>query len=781
MLNRIISIKNIGRFEYLKAANGNEGDFSKINVVYARNGSGKTTLCDVFRSAGTNEPAYVMGRKRIGSMEGPSIKWLFDENKVLEFSNGRWSGLDKRPPIYVYDQRFVRDNVFVGSQIGSSQRHNVYSLALGKKAISLNRKVEEAGRRLGTATETVSRFETQLLSMLPAGYQIETFRTLGPINNVDSMIDELMRKISDERIKKSKSDKIRQHRILRKIAEPSVSIDDLNSVLASTLDDAALTAEEEIKKHLSQFGTNTLSTDWIKQGAEAQRGDICPYCGQKMSGTDLFAAYKVFFSGALRQQERLRDRVRNVFLSALGENAQSSLIHTVAENMNDVAWWNDACGLSLEMPQPNIDTLAVQFSTILNASLAAIDRKRNSLTKAIVLEDGEMKALRLIDSIAVTIASYNDAVDAANRKIWEYQQSIETTNIADLEETLTELKTRKLRYEPSVVAAYQNLDAAIVAKNQAQEEKTKANESLKSESQHVFDSFGVKINEILQRFGVDYKVENDGVNLRGGTASGQLGICISANGVSERIDCSSDAAADPSCRSLFNTLSGGDCSSLAFAFFLARLETDPNLDAAIVVVDDPYHDQDRSRQAQTIELLEQTANACSQFFLLSHNLEFAQMFLSHKGMARNQIRSFTLEPLVSPVELHNGDLPPLASKAYEMNYLELLDFTTNPGSYLNRLLEVAGRIRPLLETYFQYKFPTAWNDTDWLGVMIDKIRQSTPNDTIHACLCLAKELEEINNFTKRFHHRTQGISADVPDPNELRQYVLRTLKVIHQA
>ena len=37
MLNRIISIKNIGRFEQLKAANGNEGDFAKINVIYAVN------------------------------------------------------------------------------------------------------------------------------------------------------------------------------------------------------------------------------------------------------------------------------------------------------------------------------------------------------------------------------------------------------------------------------------------------------------------------------------------------------------------------------------------------------------------------------------------------------------------------------------------------------------------------------------------------------------------------------------------------------------------------
>lgn len=781
MLNRIITIKNIGRFEQLKAANGNEGDFARINVIYARNASGKTTLCDVFRSAGTNEPAYVMGRKRIGAPEGPSIKWRFDGNNILEFCNGRWSGTGTRPRIYVYDQRFVRDNVFVGAQIDSSQRHNVYSLALGEKAISLNRKVDEAGRRLGKATETVSRFEAQLLSLVPVGYQIETFRTLDPIDNADSMIEELMRQISEETIKKSKAEKIRQHGILHKIAMPSVSIDNLDSVLSSTLDDAALTAEKEIKKHLSQFGTNTLSTEWIKQGAEAQHGDVCPYCGQNMAGTDLFVAYKAFFSGAMKQQEHQRDKVRNVFLSALGNNAQSLLTHTVADNMKDVAWWNDACGLSLEIPQTNMDGLIDQFATILNAVLAALNRKQNSLTKAIVLEEDEKKAIRLMDAVVVTIDSYNEAIDTANRKIVEYQQLVETTNIADLEAKLKELKIRKQRYEPDVVAAYQNLDAAIVAKNKAQAEKTKANESLKSESQLVFNSFGAKINAILQKFGVDYKVENEGVNLKGGSASGQLGISIVANGVTERINCSSDAAANPACMSLFNTLSGGDCSSLAFAFFLAQLEMDPNLGDAIVVVDDPYHDQDRSRQSQTIELLKQTANDCSQFFLLSHNLEFAQMFLSQKGMARNQIRSYIIEPLVSPVELRNGDLPPFASKVYEADYRELLDYVKNSNFHHAHLLEVVERIRPLLETYFQYKFPTAWTDNDWLGDMIEKIRNAASNESICTCKCLVKDLSEINDYTKRFHHRTQGVSADIPDPIELRQYVLRTLEVIHHA
>ncbi len=320
-----------------------------------------------------------------------------------------------------------------------------------------------------------------------------------------------------------------------------------------------------------------------------------------------------------------------------------------------------------------------------------------------------------------------------------------------------------------------------MAKREAQGRKTQANEALKTESQAIFDSFGTKINEMLAAFGVNFSVKNDGVNLRGGAASGQLSISITANKISERVDCTMAGTTNPSCRSLSNTLSGGDCSALALAFFLAKLETDPNLCTSIVVVDDPYHDQDRSRQSQTIQQLVLKANACSQFFLLSHNLEFAQMFMSNKGSVRGEIRAYKIEPFVMPVVLKHGDLPALASKAYEIDYCELSDYTNNPGLYTNRLKEVVGRIRPLLETYLRYKYPQAWSETEWLGDMIGKIRQSSASDIIHSCTCLVEKLESVNNYTKRFHHRVNGMSADVPEARELKTYVEMTLEIIHHA
>ena len=757
MIKRIIGLKDIGRFESIKSSSGNEGEFAKVNVVYAPNACGKTTLCDVLRSLGTRNPAYVIGRKRIGSSTVSSIDFLSANNSHWIFSNGQWASMSDCPTIFIYDQRFVKDNVLVGGQIGVEQKRNVYSLALGQRAIELNKAVQEAGDELTRATETVSQCASMLSALIPVGQQIETFRKIEKIDDVDAKIADVKERILTDQNKKAKADQIRKHRLLQKIAIPTVSKDELAGILSATLDDAALTAEEKIKEHFAKCADiKKISVTWIKQGYEAQTGTLCPYCGQDMSQKEVLAAYKAFFSGAMKQQENQRNGVLKDFQTALSEQALNGLSNGVKQNSADVDWWKDACGLSLVLPVLNGEAIKVSYSSALGVAQAAIERKLNSLTVPISLQEDESAVIDSISPIVVSIQAYNDAIEIANEKIMEFRKSIESINIDELKKELADLELKKKRHAENVVRAYQKYDEALTLRKRAQDAKSAANEALK-------------------------QVENDGVNLRGGTATGQLVVKMVVNGSSSKVDCSSEAAEDPSRMSLANTLSGGDCSALGLAFFLARLETDVNLISSIVVVDDPYHGQDRSRQAQTISLLKRKANECSQFFLFSHNLEFAQMFMSDKGIARENIRAFEIPQVSSTIELKHGELPQLPSQSYETDYSELSGYLTNPEHYQNQLKEVVGRIRPLLETYLHYKYPLSWGDKKWLGDMIKEIRESQPNAAFHSCNCLLQKLEDVNNYTQRFHHRVNGVTADVPDPRELVTYVKMALEIVHHA
>jgi wobble nucleotide-excising tRNase len=74
-----------------------------------------------------------------------------------------------------------------------------------------------------------------------------------------------------------------------------------------------------------------------------------------------------------------------------------------------------------------------------------------------------------------------------------------------------------------------------------------------------------------------------------------------------------------------NTLSEGDKSTLAFAFFIATLEHHVALADQIVVFDDPLSSLDRPRREATVALLKELGPKVRQVAVFTHNLEFLRM------------------------------------------------------------------------------------------------------------------------------------------------------------
>ena len=89
LLKKIISLKNIGRFQNLAATT--DVDFRRLTLVYGANGHGKTTLVGVLRSLATGDRAYVDERATLGAVASPSAEILLDNNAVAKFSSGTWS------------------------------------------------------------------------------------------------------------------------------------------------------------------------------------------------------------------------------------------------------------------------------------------------------------------------------------------------------------------------------------------------------------------------------------------------------------------------------------------------------------------------------------------------------------------------------------------------------------------------------------------------------------------------------------------------------------------
>src|ERR1022692_4634726 len=183
MLNRIISIKNVGRFKSCSAV----GDvtFRRFTLIFAENGRGKTTLCAILRSLFTNSPAYIIGRKTLGNPERPEIQLLTDVGTIV-FRNGVWNAAF--PDIAVYDGTYVSENVFAGDVVDTGHRRNLYRVIIGAQGVTLAGRLNDLDTLIRDKTTDIRNNRTSLERYLPPGMTVETFIALPEDAHSDAKI-----------------------------------------------------------------------------------------------------------------------------------------------------------------------------------------------------------------------------------------------------------------------------------------------------------------------------------------------------------------------------------------------------------------------------------------------------------------------------------------------------------------------------------------------------------------------------------------------------------------
>lgn len=776
MIRRINTLENIGRFRQLHSATGSEGDFAQFNVIYALNASGKSTLCDLMRSLGTGQAAYILGRARFGATAPPHAVIAIGDpgaNHLAIFQQHTWQRRDAVPQIHVFDERFVVENVLVGHHIGIDQRRNLFGLVIGEAAIELHEAVERANERLRTATETEQAAKAELARHMWGQETPDSFREIPAVEDAEDELARAEQELERARRVQRKAVEIRQRRPLAAVTPPPIP-EALGAALEATLSDAMQAAEAAVRAHLAEHA-NGLDLEWARRAHSAKKGSACPHCGQDMSGLPILEAYRALFSGELEAQEQRLSGIEEAIGRDFGPTSQARIRRQLEEHRLEQQWWRDTADVALELTDSiSEEQVEAAMGRVFAALNAAVARKRASPGARQHLEGEEQNAIELWKQLAAQLAAYNEALGATNERIEREQASSQQMDLGPFQARVAECEASLRRHSTDANAALKAFEDAATERAAAQRAKTNANNALREESNRLFADYGGRINELLRQFQTDVQIVPGTVNFAGGRPSGELTIAIGSSPISV----GSKEALDPSVPSLANTLSGGDRSALALAFFLAKVEADPELAESLVIFDDPFHSQDRSRRHRTVERIHGVARRSRQCFVLSHDLEFAR----HVEQTHNlPTRAFVLEALADRSTLECGELPPLPSRAYEVNYRSLLDFVSAPAALGGRLHDVAGRLRRVLEEYLQLKFPHCWVEgQDWLGTMIRRIREATAGDPLVNCQGLVEELDEVNRYSQRFHHRSTGATTDVPDPRELIGYVEQTLRIIQK-
>jgi hypothetical protein len=76
MLRKVLTIKNVGRFEDCRWRGGSQ--FESMALIFAENARGKSTFCDILRSCQNNSPATILGRRRLGANGASEVELRTD-------------------------------------------------------------------------------------------------------------------------------------------------------------------------------------------------------------------------------------------------------------------------------------------------------------------------------------------------------------------------------------------------------------------------------------------------------------------------------------------------------------------------------------------------------------------------------------------------------------------------------------------------------------------------------------------------------------------------------
>jgi wobble nucleotide-excising tRNase len=499
---------------------------------------------------------------------------------------------------------------------------------------------------------------------------------------------------------------------------------------------------------------------WISQGMGLLTGESCPFCSQNIKDNELVSAYRTYFN---KEYDQLKSNVANLkkrINEAIGSAKLLPVQKKISDNLNLLEFWKEYIE-EAELPEISFDEIQNTYEKLLGDCLTSADKKQSNPLDAVTLDEEFKKKQNNIQELKKTVIQYNDTVKILNKKISSFKQSLPSEgDISECKKKLYILKIHKTRFEEDTVKAVESYNAIQKIKRELEKEKNIAKDCLDKYCEEILSQYENSINLYLSSFNTGFSITNSKHNYKGGTPSSQYELKINNTPVG--------------LEQFKTSMSAGDRSALALAFFLASLEHDPELHNKIVVLDDPFTSLDRFRRECTAQLSHKLAEKAKQVIILSHDPQFLK--LVYDRHSSTEPKTLQLSKCSNGSVIMEWDINTELQSPYIKNYSILLAFYRDRDGDKTA---VARAIRPFLEGWLRTHFPGHFQDNEWLGDFISKIQNSNDDSGLaHAKQDLEK-IDAINSYSKDFHH-DQNPNADsiVINEDELHGFVSSTLALV---
>ena len=507
---------------------------------------------------------------------------------------------------------------------------------------------------------------------------------------------------------------------------------------------------------------------WLSEGMPFIADEKCPFCGQGLQGLPLISAYRSLFSDAYDHLKTDIAALRATVERDFGDKAVGQLTTQAATNATALEFWRRYCTIEpdgLDAPAGLVDAISGLKDAILTCWTV---RPRLPLSRLICTTEAGFSATRAAFDLAhAAVTAMNTAVRAANAIIAARKAATAAGDVNAAETALKRLSAVKTRHEAAVAEACTAYGKLEEEKAEIETQKTAARTKLENHSEKVVKPYERRINALLDDFNAGFRIGETKYVYPGGLVSSSYQLVINETAIDL-----GDGKTPLSKPSFKNTLSAGDRTTLALAFFLASLERDPAQATRIVVFDDPFNSQDAFRRHQTVYRIKKTSELCAQVFVLSHDAGFLRQVWEKCPADQRIAIQFTdhraLGSKINPCDLEEACKGRVANEIDDL----LLFFNTGVG----KPHDIAKKMRVVLETHCRTAYSGFFGADDMLG---DIVRKTRDGGDQHPTYALLDDLDQINDYSRDHHHGddpTDGI-ADQTDDTEMKGFVRKTLKI----
>lgn len=614
MITKVRRIKNIGKF-YDYASSGVGLDWHRNTFFIAPNAYGKSTLVNICRSMREGDPKLILGRKTLGSTDHSGVVITVDGTNHV-FDGTKW---DKTCPcISIFDAPFIHENI-LSYEIEHSHRKNIHRIIIGARGVELAENLANLKEREKEGQKRVNLLERQFASVGFKHHSINEFLAIPP--SEAASVQGRIEKIEQEIKSKESESKVRSLGFPRDVSAPVYDLTAAKALAILKLADFHDAAEKCMVAHIKRnFRSKENAVLFIRMGLDSIQAD-CPFCGQSLESAEpLLQAYRKYFDDTFRtHQQNLSHQTASLAQWNL-DNDLTSIISTHNANTGILRQWEPYIDLgTLPDISESVESVRTNLRRLKTTVQAELEKKQKDPNS--VADLSQFAALeKEISDLKINVDTYNNSVVAITGKARTYIEDLPRSDADALRNALEkehEIKRRCLPEWIEWAATYPEAKKEVETYLKLKTDKEK---ELEDYTKTIFEKYQKRINELLETLGANFTITDlsGKIDDRAKEAYSDFGFLI----LNCRVPLTARQDDAPCFR---NTLSEGDKSTLAFAFFIAAIEKVPELDKQIVLFDDPLSSLDESRREATARILLELSPKLNQLCVLTHKKDFLFM------------------------------------------------------------------------------------------------------------------------------------------------------------